>query len=1344
MKARKIASLCLVISLLLSFGPASLAQETPTSVEPNAIPPQALRSQPSRPPIPTDPLPSTLPDHPVLRLDAAAPAGASVATGPAALTYRYDKTLGVVEVPYPEDTAHLNGPRGLGLDGAGNVWIAEGEGRRLMSYSADGQFLQQIGRGGWPDANGATLWFPHDVAVDVGGNIWFADTSHQVTKFSPTGEKLLVLGEVWNQGDANDRLNDPASIAFDAAGHVFVSDTGNHRVQVFTGAGDYLATVGMTGVCGTGNSKLCGPLGVAVAGSRLYVADSGNHRIQVYNIGNLNAITLAGTIGISGQSGNDNAHLNAPTAVAVDPARDRLIVADGGNWRLQVFSVTALSYTQSLTGFSWLADVAAGADGLVYLAEPWLDQTIVEQRNPDFSLRRVFGVEGVPYLSDAGHFYEPSGVAALADAGLAVGESNGRRLLALNADGSLRWQVGEPGVWGGDSEHFSYVRDVAVDAQQRVYAVDEANCRVQLYTNAGAFAGSLGGTCGADNGQFERPWGLGIGPDGKIYVADTQNHRVQIFDANRNYVATIGQTGVATDSNSGFRGPRDVAVDSRGFIYVSDTDNGRVQVFNPDRTYIRTMGKTYGHDSFNGPHSLLIGPDDRLYVSDSWNNRVQVFDRDGAYITTVGGNWGIRTGDFRSAHGTALDKDGNLYVADWDNARIQKFAPGVPGWKQVNVSGFGDRSATWMSSLLPFKGSLYAAGYPARVWRMSPGGAWTRANEDGFGDTTNSEIDALAEFNNNLYAATYTWACDDENCNSGHTNGPQIWRTSNGSNWQNVTPSAGIGSGDRYVTGFVVFGGYLYAGLGHGNTGKGAEIWRTADGLAWTRVLQNGLHDVYDSDVLSFAVYNGQLYAGTRHGDWHDDSHPDGPLGGEVWRSANGTTWTSVNAPGFGDPVAHRVENLQVFQNALYAYVSHVGGSSKGADVWRCTKATCESQADWTKVVDNGFGVPANQYLYAGAVAGSYLYAAVANGTTGVQLWRTGDGQKWEKATPYDGLGNSNNSYVSNNAMAVFDGRLTLGMTNWASGVGVWQQTVTADFTATPRRGPAPLTVQFTNTSAGDYTSSEWDFGDGEKSTETNPTHTYTKIGTYSVTLKVGDGVDTNSTTKPAYVDTRFTLYLPMVMKLTDVYDDFNDPAWDGSWNPAKWGFGGADWTNIHQQSGVLVVQNSTPSEVGGGEIQAARDVPRSPSRTWALDVRVKMSSDRNGGWTSIQPKVHRPVNGHGWTALCSLGGAQGLQFALFDCGILVGQGNDWTHEYHTAQTPVAYDTWHAARIEIAPGTAEVRFYLDGQLVGRHTPNDADALKAATDVQPAIALWNGAANATATRFADDVRITPVR
>ena len=302
-------------------------------------------------------------------------------------------------------------------------------------------------------------------------------------------------------------------------------------------------------------------------------------------------------------------------------------------------------------------------------------------------------------------------------------------------------------------------------------------------------------------------------------MADYNNQRVQIYNSNRVYVATLGVTGVAGSDNAHFQNPRDVVVDGRGYIYVSENGNYRVQVFDANRNYVRTIGVTGeggdGFDHLNGPHHLAVDAHNNLYVSSNWNSAVHVYNQDGAYLTTIGGSRGNRSGQLAGPYGLAFDAAGNLYIADSDNHRIQKFAPGVPGWRQVNINGFGDRLGRHgFPACCPSRARSMRPAIPPRVWRMTAAGAWSQANVDGFGDTPTTRSTPWPSSTVSSTPATYTWVCDDANCNTGHTNGPQIWRSADGSTWQNVTPAGGIGSGDRYVASLVVFDGQLYAGFG--------------------------------------------------------------------------------------------------------------------------------------------------------------------------------------------------------------------------------------------------------------------------------------------------------------------------------------------------------------------------------------------------------------------------------------------------------------------------------------------------------------------------------------------------
>lgn len=624
----------------------------------------------------------------------------------------------------------------------------------------------------------------------------------------------------------------------------------------------------------------------------------------------------------------------------------------------------------------------------------------------------------VPYLTDGSHYNHPR-VAVDSANNLIVIEENGQRLTKLNASGTPLWSVGVPGVDANDNAHFNWPHGVAVDVGGTIYVAD--NTRVQLFTSGGVYSATLGTGFGTGNYEFAWVTGLAVAPNGTIYVADGNNQRVQVYNSNRVYVATMGVTGISGSDNSHFNYPIGVEVDAAGNIYVADIGNCRVQKFNSSRIYQMTFGTTGScTTSFAdvSAEDVTVDTQGRVYIS-GWDDRVEVFDASGAYLTTIGGAWGTATSQFRGASGVAVDGSGNVYVADFGNGRIQKFALGVPGWRQTNINGFGDPGNVSALSLAVFNNQLYAGaanwnGNGAGIWRTSDGLNWSSVVTSGFGLTaTNPAVIGMMVFNSQLYAGT------------GWGGAPgQLWRSSNGTAWNQITGN-GLGQSSGPIGAFAVYSNTLYMGTCGAGGMDGAQIWRSTTGnsLSWTNVVTAGNTTIDNGCLGSFKAFNSALYAAVENE----------VTGVEVWRSTTGNsgTWTQVNTSGFGSPGNDHISGFAIFGGSLYIGTRNF---TTGAQLWRSSNGTT-----WNSVMTNGFGDVNNEKLESLFVYNGALYAALNNLVTGLEVWRSSNGTTWSQINP-DGFGNSNNiSTVWTNETVTFNNSLYLGVGNNATGLEIWQ-----------------------------------------------------------------------------------------------------------------------------------------------------------------------------------------------------------------------------------------------------------------------------------------------------------------
>jgi len=213
----------------------------------------------------------------------------------------------------------LSNPNGIALDGSGNVYVADSFNGRVQVFSSSGEFLTKWGSLGSGDGQSRWLFdIAVDRAIDGGGNVYVVDSfNDRVQVFSSKGDFLRKWG---SPGSGDRQFNEPHGIAVDSAGHVYVADHFNDRVQKFGPNGNLLATWGSVA-----------PVGIAVDGAgNVYVTDFSNSRVQVFS-------PSGQLLRQWGSPGTGDGQLNNPAAIAVDGAGN-VYVTDWGNNRVQVFS----------------------------------------------------------------------------------------------------------------------------------------------------------------------------------------------------------------------------------------------------------------------------------------------------------------------------------------------------------------------------------------------------------------------------------------------------------------------------------------------------------------------------------------------------------------------------------------------------------------------------------------------------------------------------------------------------------------------------------------------------------------------------------------------------------------------------------------------------------------------------------------------------------------------------------------------------------------------------------------------------------------------------------------------
>lgn len=263
------------------------------------------------------------------------------------------------------------------------------------------------------------------------------------------------------------RIRHAGGLAINLAGHIYVSDLDNGRIQIFDKRGRFLRTLGKTG---TAPGEFNGPLGVRFdQHDNLYVSDQLNHRVQVF-----------------------------------DP---------DGKFRFQFGS-----FGKGDGQFRFVGGITVLDNGDIYACDRLNHRVQVFDNAGNFKF--AFGKFG----QGPSEFDGPGGMNHDSERNIYVGGFRNHRVQVFDANGKFLRAFGS---YGTEEGQFNSPGGVTVHGDL-VYVTDQNNHRVQVFDRQGDFTFAFG-SYGGSEGRFNSPMATALDGSGRIYVTELLNSRVQAF-----------------------------------------------------------------------------------------------------------------------------------------------------------------------------------------------------------------------------------------------------------------------------------------------------------------------------------------------------------------------------------------------------------------------------------------------------------------------------------------------------------------------------------------------------------------------------------------------------------------------------------------------------------------------------------------------------------------------------------------------------------------------------------------------------------------------------------------------
>ncbi len=431
----------------------------------------------------------------------------------------------------PAQNAQLNAPRRVELDGLGNLLIADTQNGRIRRVDAGSGMIATVAGDGSASYTGdgvlATttgLNLPEGVALSGAGDILIADAQNRRVRSVDAATGIITTiagngtGSFTEDGfPAVNSIVQPAGIAVDPAGNMFICDPTNRRLRRVDASTRVMTTVagngepGFSGDEGPAEEAALTPAGLVLdPAGNIYVADVGSHRVRRIDAmtGIITTMAGNGTQGFSGDNGpGASASLNNPVALAFDVFGTTLLIADRDNFR-----VRGLLVDQGGVIFTY-----AGNGLAAFQLDDGSSATLA-------SLGRVTGLGQDATSNVLIATPDHHRIRKVNPFTRGIGTFSGTALFGFCGD-------------GGRAEFacLNSPMGVARDPAGNVFIADTGNNRIRQVTRSliistvagNGIRGYAGDGGPATSARLNRPSAVAIDPGGNSLISDTDNRRVR-------------------------------------------------------------------------------------------------------------------------------------------------------------------------------------------------------------------------------------------------------------------------------------------------------------------------------------------------------------------------------------------------------------------------------------------------------------------------------------------------------------------------------------------------------------------------------------------------------------------------------------------------------------------------------------------------------------------------------------------------------------------------------------------------------------------------------------------------